>query len=132
VKVQDRAAQVARLGARVIFVSFDEPATLRRTLLRGIELEDPLLIDRRRESYRVWGLRRSSVARVWLDPRVWWRYGVLLLSGERLRGVGVDTLQLGGDFVIDRGGRVSWARPQTRDDRPPIAVVMRELERAAL
>jgi hypothetical protein len=42
----------------------------------------------------------------------------------------VDTLQLGGDFVVDPAGIVVYARPQRRDDRPPVLALLGELERA--
>jgi hypothetical protein len=44
--------------------------------------------------------------------------------------LGEDTLQLGGDFVVDRAGFVVYARPQQRDDRPPVITLLDELVRA--
>ena len=76
-------------------------------------------------------MARASVARIWLDPRVWLGYARLIASGERPRALGRDTLQLGGDFVVGPDGTIVYARPQARDDRPPVAVLLRELEAAA-
>ena len=115
----------------MLFVAFDDPELLRRSLVAGIDLVFPVLVDRERLAYRAWGLRRSSIAGVWLDPRVWWRYASLLARGERLRGFGSDTLQLGGDFVVGADGEIAWARPQRRDDRPPVAELLRQLEAAS-
>jgi hypothetical protein len=131
VKVQTRRDELERVGARVVFVSFDRPERLRSSLLAGVDLVFPLLVDESRTAYRAWGLRRSSVAGVWLDPRVWWQYISLVARGARLRRLGEDTLQLGGDFVIGPDGIVTWARPQLRDDRPPSAVLVREVEAAS-
>lgn len=127
-KVQDRRERIERAGASVLFVAFDEPELLRRSLLVDLDLVFPMLVDRDRAAYRAWGLRRASVAGVWLDPRVWWRYASLLAGGERLRRFGTDTLQLGGDFVVGPEGMITWARPQQRDDRPPVGTLVRALE----
>ena len=114
-----------------LFVSFDEPERIRRTLVKGLEPAFPLLVDRERSAYRAWGLERGSVLRLWGDPRVWLRYAAEIARGGRLRRPVSDTLQLGGDFVIDPEGTVTYSRPQRRDDRPPVAELVRALERAA-
>ena len=129
-KVLHYRQRIDALGT-VLFVAFDEPEQLQRTLLRGLELPYPLLVDRDRAAYRAWGLERGSVLRVWGDPRVWLRYAGEIARGERLRLPGDDTLQLGGDFVVDPDGTVSYSRPQQRDDRPPVAELIGALERAA-
>ncbi len=118
------------IGANVVFVTFDDPDAVRKGFLAGLEVPYPVLVDRERESYRAWGLRRSSVAGIWLDPRVWARYAALVLRGERMRRFGSDTLQLGGDFVLDRDGIVVYARPQRRDDRPPVGELLAALRAA--
>ena len=73
-KVQSRRERIEDAGATVLFVAFDDVELLRGSLLRGIEPSFPVLVDRERHTYRGWGLRRSSVAGVWLDPRVWCRF----------------------------------------------------------
>ena len=123
--------QLDEAGASVVFVTFDDPEPVRRGLLAGLEVPSPVLVDRERVAYRAWGLRRSSVAGIWLDPRVWWRYASLVIRGERLRTLGSDTLQLGVDFVLDGDGVVVYARPQRRDDRPPVGELLRALRSAS-
>lgn len=122
--MQARREQIAALGAGVVFVAFDDAEQLRRKLLAGIDLVFPLGIDREREAYGGWGLRRAPAWKIWLDPAVWRQYLKLLGSGERLRGSGEDTLQLGGDFVVAANGTIAYARPQTRDDRPAIGELL--------
>ena len=127
-KVLTLADKVERMEATAVFVSFDRSDTLERQMLSGIdELRFPVLVDVERTAYRAWGLRRASVATVWLDPRVWRSYARLLLGGERIRGRGSDTLQLGGDFVVDEQGIVVYSRPQERDDRPAVHELIRAL-----
>jgi hypothetical protein len=38
---------------------------------------------------------------------------------------------LRGDFVVHPAGTVTYARPQRRHDRPPVAELLHALERAA-
>ncbi len=130
-KVHHQRRRLDELGATALFVVHDDPAFVRRTLLAELEPAYPILVDRDRSAYRAWGLRRAPVWRIWADPRVWFQYARLLRQGERIRGRGQDTLQLGGDFVVGPDGVLIYARPQRRDDRPPVAELVRALETAA-
>ena len=48
---------------------------------------------------------------------------------RRMRRVHEDTLQLGGDAVVDADGRLAWVqRSRGPEDRPTIAVVQAALE----
>lgn len=127
--MHDRKDGIAELGVDVIFVACDEPTELRAKLVADVDLAFPVAYDPERGSYEAWGLQRASWWRIWLDPAVWLRYAGLLLSGERLRGGGEDILQLGGDFVIAPDGTIAYARPQRRDDRPPVGELLREAAR---
>lgn len=129
-KVLHERERVEALGGTAVFVVHDEPELVRRTMLRGLDVPFPVLADLERQAYRAWGLRRGSLLATWLSPRVWADYARLLATGQtRFRGVGRDTLQLGGDFVVDRAGTIAYSRPQQRDDRPPVTVLLKELER---
>lgn len=129
-KVLHHRRRIDELG-RALFVAFDAPERLREFLLEGLDVPYPVLVDPDRSAYRAWGLERGSVARIWGDPHVWLQYARELAHGSRLRLPGTDTLQLGGDFVVDRAGTVAYSRPQRRDDRPPVAELLRALESAA-
>jgi len=131
VEVLEYKQQLDEADASAVFVTIDDPEPVRRGLLAGLEVPYPVLVDRERVAYRDWGLRRSSVTGIWLDPRVWARYASLVVRGERLRRLGSDTLQLGGDFVIDSDGMVVYARPQRRDDRPPVGELLGALRSAS-
>lgn len=130
-KVLGKRDHIGALGAAAVFVVHDDAARVREGLLRGLDVPFPVLVDKERRAYAAWGMRRSSVAGVWLDPRVWLRYARLLAGGHPPLRPGADTLQLGGDFVVDPAGVVTYARPQTRDDRPPVGVLVTELRLAA-
>ena len=123
--------RVEAAGATAIFVVHDDAALVRRTMLAGIDVCFPVLVDRRRDAYEAWGLKRAPWVRIWADPRVWARYLAVVIRGHRPRRVGADTLQLGGDFVLDSRGVVVYSRPQRTDDRPPVAHLLRALRDAA-
>lgn len=91
-------------------------------------LSFPILIDPDRVAYRAFGLGRGTAGRVygWKATR---RYLELIRSGQATARDGLravlrpaeDTLQLGGDFVIDPGGRLVYGFwGQGPDDRPSV------------
>ncbi len=87
----------------------------------------PLLGDPDRLLYAAFGFGRASLARVWLDPRAVVNQIRLLARGRR-PPPGLpkeDTLQLGGDVVIDAGGRVRWIyASRGPEDRPSIEAII--------
>lgn len=116
-----------------VFVVHDDPDLVRATMLAELDLPFPVLVDLDRSAYRDWGLGRASIPTIFLDAKVWLQYARLLVrGGERLRRAGRDPLQMGGDFVVGTDGRLVYARPQRRDDRPPVGVLLRELRRATV
>lgn len=130
-KVLERQERVDAAGGQAVFVLHDEAGRIRESMLDGLEVPFPVLVDLERRTYREWGLKRVTFWRIYLDPRVWLKYAKLLLSGERLRKGGRDTRQLGGDFVVDPAGTIVYSRPQHADDRPPVGVLIEALEDAA-
>jgi hypothetical protein len=131
VKVLRSRQRLAAVGGEAVFVVHDPPDRVRGGILAGLAVPWPVLLDLDRVAYRAWGLGRASLTQIWLSPALWARYARLLAGGERLRRLGRDTLQLGGDFVVDPAGRIAYARPQRRDDRPAVGVLLRALERPA-
>jgi hypothetical protein len=117
----------AKIHAAVVTFA-DAPALA--AFAREPELRDlPLFGDPDRRLYAAFGFGRGSVVRVWLDPRAIRRDLVLRARrrGRRRRSglPGQDTLQLGGDVVIDAAGRVRWVYAcRGPDDRPSIASII--------
>lgn len=130
-KVIKQEPRIRSAGGAALFVAHDDAETLRRTMLQGLEVPFPVLLDHDRSSYAAWGLGRAAWWRVYLDPRVWRQYARLLAKGERWRGMGRDSLQLGGDFIVGPQGRIAFSRPQRADNRPPVGLLLRALEEAA-
>ena len=110
------------LGVRVVVVGFADRGAL-GGYRRAFGLDDVLVLaDPERITYALFGFGRASFARVWLDPRVWLRYAALLARGRRPAPAHEDTLQLGGDVLVDAAGRVRWIyRSAGPEDRPSLA-----------
>lgn len=80
-----------------------------------------VLSDESRVTYRAFGFGRGRWWRVW-GWRALRRYVELWRSGRRDLGVDGDTLQLGGDVIVDREGRIAAIhRGAGPDDRPSVA-----------
>jgi hypothetical protein len=79
-----------------------------------------VLVDPTRAVYRAYGLGRGSVRKVW-GPKTWWAYAKLIGRGRHFQLPTEDTLQLGGDFVVGRDGRLVYVfRSDDPDDRPTV------------
>lgn len=115
--------------AVVVVVAFSAPdyvAAYQREQLAPLVV----LIDEERVAYRAYGLGRGPVWRVW-GPKVWWAYVRLIRQGRRFQRPTEDTLQLGGDFVVGRDGRVVYTfRSADPDDRPPVDDLVAAVRRA--
>lgn len=121
-----------RLGAEVLLVAYDEPSLLAAKLLFEIKVPFELVLDLTKETYCRWGMGRSNIFKTVLSPTLSFRYLKLLLKGERFLGVAPDMYQLGGDFVIDREGRLAFAhRMRHNGDRVAVGSLLDELERVA-
>ncbi len=105
--------------AEVVLVTFTRARNLRG--YRGrLGLPYAVVSDETREAYRAYGLRRGPWWRVW-GLRTLREYRRLLRRGSRLERPQEDTRQLGGDFVVDRDGRLAYAyRSQGPSDRPSV------------
>jgi hypothetical protein len=119
------------LPGRALAISFASPALL-AAYERDLGVDLPLYGDPDRALYDAMGFGRASVARAWLDPRVWSRYAQLLARGHRLHRPEQDTLQLGGDAVFDAEARLIWVYAgRGPEDRPGMDEVIAALSRAA-
>jgi peroxiredoxin len=95
---------------------------------RHLDLPFRVLTDPDREVYRAFGLRRGRWWTVY-GWSTWRRYAELMGRGRRLRRPTEDTLQLGGDFVVDRQGRLAYGfwgdEPAAR---PPLTELWQALD----
>jgi hypothetical protein len=112
----------------VVVVTFTRARNLRGYQRRFAE---PLFVvsDESLVLYRALGFGRGSVARVW-GPRAAKKYVQLLRQGKQLERPKnrEDTLQLGGNVVIDAEGRLRWIYPgEGPDDRPTVDMLLEAL-----
>jgi peroxiredoxin len=131
-EVSGRYGDIREAGGDVLVISFTGPEKVRAYLERYPQLF-PVVSDPERTAYRAFSLERTSWAS-FLRLGVIARYLKLILLGwlPRKTGKGEDVLQLGGDFVIDRAGRLAYAyRSEVPTDRPPARALL-EAVRAAV
>jgi AhpC/TSA antioxidant enzyme len=115
--VSDRLEEFS--GAAVVLITFTRSRNL-PGFRRRLGLAYPVLADEARAAYRAYGLGRGAWWRVW-GLQTLGTYRRLVQAGKRLRPPTQDTLQLGGDFIIDATGLVAYTYRSTRpDDRPPV------------
>ncbi len=117
-RLRRRQSDFESLGARIVTISFG-PASRAPAWLEETQSPFPLLIDARRGTYAAFGMRRS-LRGSWNLATVR-RYRELQRQGRRWRGIQGDSLQLGGDAIIDSGGIVRLLAPsKTPIDRPSV------------
>jgi len=121
-----------KLGAEVLAVSFADPDTVER-YREFLRLPFPVGSDEPKKFYDIWEMKQGSWFQVF-HPTVLAKYAKLIWNGAR-RGranQNDDLKQMGGDFVVNKEGIVTFAFSSPRSSvRPPIDTLMTELENAA-
>lgn len=110
----------------MLVISFEEPGRL-AAYGRRHALPFPLLSDGERRVYAAYGMGRAPWWRVY-GLRVWNEYLRLYRRGRRLRRIRGDTLQAGGNVVIDAAGSVRLAHVgRDPTDRPAVDALLQAL-----
>lgn len=102
-------------GVAHVAVWFSPPAAV-RALADHLGLTGTVLSDEQRVLYRLLGLGRAPVWRVY-SPGTLLHYARAVLRGHRVRRPVEDVRQLGGDAVAVNGVVVRTWRPRSPDDR---------------
>jgi hypothetical protein len=127
--VQSKKALFDKEGVTVFVVSFAQPERL-----VGYQQEHRwpfvVLADPDRTAYQAFGLKRLSWFRVF-SPATIKLYFDLLRKGRRPRSYGADDYyQGGGDFIMDREGKVLFSHPSDDpSDRPSVSRLLEEVKR---
>jgi hypothetical protein len=89
-----------------------------------------MLVDPEREAYGYFGLQRLPWYRVF-SPSTLKLYLRLLLRGRKVENYGRDDFyQSGGDFLLDRTGKILFAhRSHDPADRPSVRRLLEEVEK---
>ena len=115
--MRDRLEELG--DAAVVLITFTRQRNLRGYRAR-LRLPYPVVSDESRSTYRAYGLGRGRWWRVW-GPETLRTYIRLVRHGSRVRRPTEDTLQLGGDFVVGRDGRLLFVyRSKGPADRPSV------------
>ena len=117
---------LASSSATIVIVTFGAEERL-AVYRQHLSIPFAVLSDPTRGAYRDYEIPRGSVRAVYGIGTLR-MYASLLGQGRKMRRPSGDTLQLGGDFVIDRDGRVAAAfYPKAPDERPTIAQLAKAL-----
>ena len=123
---------IKALGGEVLAVSFSSPDAIAAHVAISPQ-PFPILADPERAAYQAFALGKTRLLSFFrLD--VLWHYLSLMFRGymPRRPQEDVDLWQLGGDFVLDRAGRLTFAHPSgDAVDRPTNATLLAEMRRAA-
>lgn len=128
IQAQDRFAAI---GADILLVAHHDPELMMSRMMRDLAVPYLLLVDRERESYARWGMG-DYTANALLEPGFYPALLKLLLRRPPNLGTLPDrSRQLGGDFVVDRAGRLALVnRMRTIYDRAPVPRLIAALEQA--
>lgn len=78
--------------------------------------------------YHAYGLGRNSLVKVY-GPGIIWKYVRFTLQGKPIKRPAEDPLQRGGNFVINRAGRLTLAHTgHDQHDRPPVGKIITALK----
>ena len=121
--MQQEQETLRDLGIQVAIVTF-EYALVARSYVAEMKFSWPVLIDRDRTLYRGYGMDRGRLRDIW-GARTWIAYIKEFARGRLPKYSGGDTLQLGGDVLIDPTGIVRFHHVGSGPgDRPSVATIL--------
>lgn len=118
------------LGANVVVISFGCKEGAEKWL-KETKCKYPMLLDAERKVYSFFGLKKSVY-------KVWSISGLMYYAEKMAQGIQLpkpyedmhdDPHQMGGDFIIDKNGKIKFMHPsQTAKDRPSVDKLCKELK----
>jgi len=123
----DYQSEFAELNTRILIVSFGTFPAVQQWLKETCG-DFTVLLDRERTVYNAYGLERSYWRSRNLRTR--WLYFKAWLAGKKTHDShGDDTSQLGGDFIVDKNGRLRFIHPShDPTDRPSVEELVKVLK----
>jgi peroxiredoxin len=123
--LRDRESEIKAAGAEVTVIGMGATKTAHDFKTKN-RLPFRLLIDKKKQTYRLLGLDQGSLADV-AGPKVWAAGAKSIVK----HGQGVpkeDPLQLGGSMVVAKGGEVLLVhRAKTSSDNLPVDALLEAL-----
>jgi dehydrogenase/reductase SDR family protein 12 len=128
-QLRDEIGEIRSRGAELVIVGNGAP-NFAAAFRQDFSLDSPLLVDPERRAYRAAGLRRGHIEL--LSPKVPLNALRALRAGSRQTGVQGDPWQLGGVFVIQPGGELTYRYVSLEaGDHPPVEEILAALEAGA-
>lgn len=127
--MRDQLPQIRKHGAELVVVG-NGTRNFAAGFRDELKVDWPLLVDPELRAYRAAGLRRGRVEI--LSPRLPLHAVRALWEGHRQQGVQGDPWQLGGVFVVRRGGALVYQyRSREAGDHPPPREILHALRARA-
>lgn len=125
-----RQDELAVLQARLILISFGVREGAERWL-QDMDCTFPMLLDRHRQLYQLFRLKRSAF-KVWSVSCLVY-YSEMIRAGKKLpspyENVHDDVNQLGGDFIVSQDGTLVLCYcSKTSMDRPSVDSLLEALQ----
>ena len=126
IQARDR---IAETGAEVVLIAHHDPELMMSKMMHSLNLPFTLLFDKTRSAYQRWGLGTVGV-KAFVRPGLYLEMARVLLRRERSLGRAPDQTQMGGDFVVDRDGRLVFAnRLRSFHDRAKVEDLLAVVEK---
>ena len=128
--MRDHAAEIERLGARIVAVGTGDPAYA-RAFVADESIPFLVLVDDRAEAAAAAAVPASSFLGMF-HPRTWAKTRETWRRGYRVHKAGARVTQLGATFVIAPGPRVVYAHLDADStDHAPLDDILRALRALA-
>ena len=124
--------EIKQLGGEVLVVSFTPPNKVAAHIAKYPQ-PFPVVSDPTRAGYQTFALGKTSPGAL-LRLGIVWHYLRLIFRGwiPNRPDPDADLWQLGGDFILDRDGRLRYAHPsKDPSDRPDRAKLLDALRQTA-
>ncbi len=127
--MRDRYQDITATGGDIAAIGMGWPEAA-AAFKQEFGIPFPLLVDRRKESYRALGMERGGLWAV-AGPHVWLRAVQNMFKGHApIARAKQDVLQLGGTVVVAPGDRVLLVhRSETSDENLPVDDIIAALTR---
>jgi hypothetical protein len=121
--LQQQQETLEDLGIKVAIVTFETTPKV-QSYVSEMKFSWPVLIDEDRTLYSGYGMDRGRVRDIW-GGKTWIAYMKEFARGRRPKYSGGDTLQLGGDVLIDPAGVVRFHHVASGPgDRPSVSAIL--------
>jgi peroxiredoxin len=121
--------RIAETGAEVVLIAHHDPDLMMSKMMHSLNLPFTLLFDQTKAAYQRWGLGTVGF-KAFVRPGLYLELARILVRREKSLGTVTDQKQMGGDFIVDREGRLVFAnRLRSFHDRATVEDLLAVVER---